>query len=171
MVNKLLSLLFLIFLLYSCSSSQKVIQQSSKKKIKSKTISKEPTLGDKIIWTAVSYKGVPYKYGGISKKGIDCSGLIYISFKKRNIQLPRTSRLMYSEGYPIRLNEVKRGDLLFFKTSSRSKGVNHVGLVTSAKKGNIQFIHSTSSKGVVVSYLKEKYWKNAFIRAKRVLDQ
>ena len=170
MAKKLLSVLFLTLFFYSCGSSQKILQKTVEKKPKSTTVSAEPTLADKIIWTAVSYKGVPYKYGGMSKKGIDCSGLIYVAFKKRNINLPRTSRLMYSKGYPITLNKVKRGDLLFFKTSRRSGGVNHVGLVTSAKKGSIQFIHSTSSKGVLVSYLKEKYWKNAFVKAKRVID-
>lgn len=173
MIKRLLFILLSSFLLISCGSASKVSQQRPIKKQAPKTkdtSKKEPTLADKVVWTAVSYKGIPYKFGGLNEDGMDCSGLIYVSFKKRDVHLPRTSRLMYSEGYPISLNEVKRGDLLFFKTSNKSGSVNHVGLVTSSKKGNIQFIHSTSSKGVLVSSLREKYWKRAFIKAKRVID-
>ncbi|SEB94566.1 Cell wall-associated hydrolase, NlpC family [Tenacibaculum sp. MAR_2009_124] len=170
MIKKLLSLLFFFSLLYSCGSSQKIVRQTPKKKTIKKTVSKKPSLADKVVWTAVSYKGIPYRYGGMNKNGMDCSGLIYVSFKKRNINLPRTSRLMYAEGFSIPLNKIKRGDLLFFNTSRRGRNVNHVGLVTSAKRGSIQFIHSTSSKGVLVSYLRENYWKRAFIKAKRVID-
>ena len=170
MAKKLLSVLLFSLFLYSCGSSQKVAQQTNKKKTVKTSTSDKPTLADKVVWTAVSYKGIPYRYGGMNENGMDCSGLIYVSFKKRNVNLPRTSRLMYSKGHPIPLSKVKRGDLLFFNTARRGRNVNHVGLVTSAKRGNIQFIHSTSSKGVLVSYLREKYWKRAFIKAKRVIN-
>ena len=76
---------------------------------------------------------------------------------------------MYLKGYSIPLKKVKRGDLLFFKTTRKRGKVNHVGLITSVKNGVIRFIHSTSSRGVLVSSLREKYWKRAFIKAKRVL--
>lgn len=155
--------------MYSCGSSKKISSKKPTKHHISKASKKKITTADKIVWTAVSFKGVPYKYGGTNKKGMDCSGLIYTSFKKRNISLPRTSKLMYLKGNPIPLNSVKRGDLLFFKTTRKRGKVNHVGLITSVKNGTIRFIHSTSSRGVLISSLREKYWKNAFIKAKRVL--
>ncbi len=169
MLKKILLFLLIIMSFYSCGSYQK-INENKNESIDSKIPNKAPSLVDKIVWTAVSFKGTPYKYGGTNNKGMDCSGLIFTSFKKRKILLPRSSRLMYTKGIHIKLNEAKRGDLLFFKTS-RKKTVNHVGLITSTEKGKIQFIHATSSKGVLVSYLSEKYWKRAFVGAKRVIHQ
>lgn len=177
----------------SCGSSVKVV--TSTKKVPSKTTSSSPStttttapntktptqippstpstskpkLADKVVWTAVTYKGAPYKYAGTTKAGMDCSGLVYTSFKTRGVKLPRTSALMYNKGIPIRLKNVKRGDLVFFKTSRKRSRVNHVGLVTSAENGDIKFIHSTTSRGVIVTSLSERYWKKAFVGAKRVL--
>ncbi|CAA0143167.1 C40 family peptidase [Tenacibaculum maritimum] len=159
MIKKIQLLFILLLTITSCSSSRSIVQVKQK----------EASIADKIVWTAVSYKGVPYKYAGSNRKGMDCSGLIYTSFKSRNIDLPRTSRQMYEKGYLVRLKEVKRGDLLFFKTTNKRGKVNHVGLVTSIKNSEIRFIHSTSSKGVIVSSLKESYWKKAFVKAKRLL--
>ncbi|CAA0146577.1 C40 family peptidase [Tenacibaculum maritimum] len=159
MIKKIQLLFILLLTITSCSSSRSIVQVKQK----------EASIADKIVWTAVSYKGVPYKYAGSNRKGMDCSGLIYTSFKSRNIDLPRTSRQMYEKGYLVRLKEVKRGDLLFFKTTNKRGKVNHVGLVTSIKNSEIRFIHSTSSKGVIVSSLKESYWKKAFVKAKRLI--
>lgn len=131
--------------------------------------SSKVTVADKIVWTAVTYKGVPYRFGGMTKRGMDCSGLIFTSFKQRNMPIARTSHQMYLQGENISLREVQRGDLLFFKTSRKRGKVNHVGLVTSVDNGDIRFIHSTTSRGVIVTSLHENYWKRAFIKAKRVL--
>ncbi|MCT4697833.1 C40 family peptidase [Tenacibaculum haliotis] len=171
MIKKSLFIVLLSFLMVSCGASKNVtVYKKPKKVIVKRTPSKgKPTIADKIVWTAVTYKGVPYKYGGITNRGMDCSGLIHTSFKQRKVQLPRTSRDMYTKGYVISLRQVQRGDLLFFKTSRKGRGVNHVGLVTSIKNGDIRFIHSTSSRGVIVTSLHENYWSRAFIKAKRVL--
>lgn len=174
MIKKLFILFLGAFLVTSCGSSRKVVKKTRKRiprfTKKSQNKNTQPTILDKVVWTAVSYKGVPYKYAGATRSGMDCSGLIYTSFKKRNIVLPRSSKLLYREGFPISLRQVKRGDLLFFKTSKkRRQSVNHVGLVTSAKNGDIRFIHSTVSKGVIVSSLHSKYWRNSFVNAKRIL--
>lgn len=170
MIKKILFILTLSFLMVSCGASKNVpsSRKPKPKKVTAKAKS-APSVADKIVWTAVSYKGVHYKYGGTTNKGMDCSGLIHISFKQRNVNLPRTSREMYTKGYEIPVRKVKRGDLLFFKTARKRGKVNHVGLVTSVKNGDIHFIHSTSSRGVIVTSLYNKYWKKAFIKAKRVL--
>lgn len=170
---KTLALFVLFSIMASCRSSRKVSMSkkrhySYRKKTRPSN-SKSVTLADKVVWTAVTYKGVPYKYGGTTTKGMDCSGLIHTSFKARKVALPRTSRQMFALGHDITLGEVRRGDLLFFKTIKNSDGINHVGLVTAVKKNDIKFIHATSSKGVIISSLKQYYWKKTFFAAKRVL--
>ncbi|MDX8554376.1 C40 family peptidase [Tenacibaculum sp. 1B UA] len=180
MIKKILFICIVSFLMISCGSSKNVsntYQTRTKKvaKVKKKThlattkSSSKVTVADKIVWTAVTYKGVPYRFGGMTKRGMDCSGLIFTSFKQRNMPIARTSHQMYLQGENISLREVQRGDLLFFKTSRKRGRVNHVGLVTSVDNGDIRFIHSTTSRGVIVTSLHENYWKRAFIKAKRVL--
>ncbi len=159
---KRILLLLLTITLISCGGSKKTVISSSKTKthVKSKTKS--------IIKTALGYKGTRYKFGGTSKKGMDCSGLVYTAFKKDNIVLPRTSKNMATQGKSISLKKVVPGDLLFFKTNKRKNAISHVGLVVTIK-GVIKFIHSSSSKGVIVSSLDEKYWRKCFAGARRVL--
>lgn len=164
MTKKILLFISLSLFVMSCSSSKKVANSSVKK---NKTTTKA-TLADKVVWTAMSYKGTPYKYNGTTKRGMDCSGLMYVSFKKRGIELPRSSSVMATKGKAVSLKSVRRGDLVFFKTGRRNR-ISHVGLVISNKGGNIKFVHSSTSKGVIVSSIREKYWKRAYRKAKRLL--
>ena len=76
---------------------------------------------------------------------------------------------MSKEGRKIKLNDVKKGDLLFFRTNKKNSRINHVGLVVDIHKNDIRFIHSTTSRGVIVSSIKEGYWNYAFVEARRVL--
>ncbi|NAS12816.1 C40 family peptidase [Poritiphilus flavus] len=124
---------------------------------------------DEIIRSALTYSGVRYKFGGTTRKGMDCSGLLYVSFGEHDIALPRVSHQMAQEGKRIRINQVTKGDLLFFKTSRRGRKINHVGLVVEVAGDDIRFIHSTSSRGVIVSSLREGFWNYAFVKATRVL--
>ena len=101
-------------------------------------------------------------------RGMDCSGLVYTSFKKENIALPRTSRAMAMQGRTTPLNKVKKGDLLFFSTGKKNR-INHVGIVTKVKNNQILFIHTSTKRGVVISSMQEKYYKNKFVIAKRIL--
>ncbi len=129
----------------------------------------ERSKADEIIGTALRFSGVRYKYGGTSKKGMDCSGLLYVSFQEHDVTLPRVSHNMAEEGKRIKVKNVTKGDLLFFKTGRRGKKINHVGMVVAVDGDDIKFIHATSSRGVIVSSLKEGYWNHAFIKATRVL--
>jgi len=124
---------------------------------------------DNIINTALTFSGTRYKYGGTTKKGMDCSGLLYVSFGEHDVQLPRVSYHMAEKGKRIRINKVEKGDLLFFKTKKRATRINHVGMVVSIDDDEIKFIHASSSRGVIVSSLREGYWNNAFVKATRVL--
>ncbi len=159
MMKKIFFLLILSLVFTACSSSKQIA--SSVKKPKTKT--------ERIVANALQYQGVHYKFGGTTKKGMDCSGLVYVAFGMENIQLPRISRNMAKKGRKIPLRKVKKGDLVFFKINRRSNKINHVGLVTSIKNGQIYFIHSTSSRGVIVSSLSEKYWKKNFVKATTIL--
>ncbi|PIF01006.1 MAG: hydrolase [Maribacter sp.] len=124
---------------------------------------------DKIINTALTFSGVRYKYGGTTKEGVDCSGLLYVAFRKNHVALPRVSSAMANQGRRIRINQVEKGDLLFFKTSRKGKKINHVGLVVAVDNDDIKFIHASTSRGVIVSSLREGYWNYAFVKATRVL--
>ena len=122
----------------------------------------------KISKNAKEFLGTRYKYGGTTKKGMDCSGLIYTSFQKENIPIPRTSRGMSLLGERLFLKEVGIGDLLFFETNKNRKVINHVGLVINTAPNDIFFIHSTTSRGVIISSLNQEYWQSHFVMARRI---
>lgn len=103
------------------------------------------------------------------RKGMDCSGLLYVSFGEHDIQLPRTSASMAQKGKKIRVKDVEKGDLLFFKTSKGAKRINHVGMVVKVEKDEIKFIHASTSRGVTISSLREGFWNQAFVMATRIL--
>lgn len=125
------------------------------------------SFANKVIRKALSFKGTKYKYGGTTKSGMDCSGLMYASFKSANINLPRTSFEQSKKGIRIPKYKITKGDLVFFKTSKKNR-INHVGLVVSNEDGVTKFVHSSSSRGVMISSLKEGYWSNAYAEARRV---
>jgi len=166
-MKKLLFILLLITSFSSCKSSKSI--KKDKNKVVEKVESEPLTKADSIIGYAKKFEGVRYKYGGTTKKGMDCSGLIYTAFKSEDIPLPRTTKDLAITGDWIDLKDVKRGDLLFFATKKNSRKVNHVGIVTSSQIGRVKFIHSTTSNGVITSELSERYWYFAFVQARRVL--
>lgn len=122
-----------------------------------------------IIDHAMQFLGTKYKYGGTTPEGMDCSGLVYTAFLAQQIALPRSSRDMALLGEELDLGQVKTGDLLFFKTDRRKKVINHVGLVVELEGDQIFFIHSSTSRGVIVSALNENYWRDHFVMARRIL--
>lgn len=167
-MKPLYSLFILLIVLMSCKSTKHTTVITKKKDVP--VVSKTKTnLADAVVSNAKDYNGVKYQYGGTTRRGMDCSGLVYVSFKKEDIHLPRISRDMAKKGHEINLKKVSKGDLLFFKTNKSRNVINHVGLVTKSRKGEIEFIHATSSRGVITSSLDEKYWHRAFVKAKRIL--
>lgn len=108
------------------------------------------------------WKGVRYRMGGLSKKGIDCSGFVYITFvSKFGVRLPRTTKQQSMVGEPVKRSELKTGDLIFFKTSLF---VRHVGIYL--EKG--KFLHASKKRGVMISRLSNDYWNSRYWKAKRV---
>lgn len=152
----------------SVSAKKERSPRTEPREVPSKPVTKR-TKADDIISTALQFSGVRYKYGGTSRKGMDCSGLLYVAFGENDIKLPRVSYHMAEEGRRINLREVDKGDLLFFRTTKGAKRINHVGMVVAVENNEIKFIHSSSSRGVIVSSLREGYWNSAFVRATRVL--
>ncbi|QAV25267.1 peptidase P60 [Neobacillus thermocopriae] len=118
---------------------------------------------NKLIAEAHKVIGTPYRAGGTTPKGFDCSGFVGYTYKKVGVSLPRSSSAMYTKGRPVSLNQLAPGDLLFFKTS-KHKGISHVAIYI----GNGRMIHATSSKGVKVDSIHQSYWKQRFVGAKRL---
>jgi cell wall-associated NlpC family hydrolase len=169
-MKQLLPILLLVFLISSCKSKK---SYSNKKRqthtVKVNANAKTSREAENIVKYAKKFNGTRYKYGGTTKRGMDCSGLIYTSFRDNNVSVPRTTSDLKNHGSWIDLKEVNVGDLVFFATRKNSRKVNHVGIVTNVRTGNVEFIHASSSRGVMVSSLAEKYWYFAFVQARRVL--
>lgn len=193
-MKKLLPFLLLVFFLVSCGSTKntgkvpeiisgkEMAKTKPYKKVKSKSKitaneekveekieeEKPKEIRENIIDYAKTFQGTRYKFGGTNEAGMDCSGLVYTSFKKENITLPRISRDMAKEGVLISFKDIEEGDLVFFKTS-RKNTITHVGLVVEARRGKVMFIHSTTHAGVIISSLEEDYWKKAFVEVRRII--
>ncbi|WP_226391115.1 C40 family peptidase [Penaeicola halotolerans] len=123
-----------------------------------------------VISTAKSFTGTPYRYGGTTRAGMDCSGLILQSYSRAGIQLPRTSDAQSKSGKKVSIAELKTGDLVFFATGKRRRQVTHAGIVTDARsRGNIRFIHASTSLGVIEDNIMSDYWRPKFVRARRII--
>ena len=124
---------------------------------------------DQLIKTASDNIGTRYRSGGTSKEGFDCSGLMCNTFGTFDIKLPRSSLEQSSFGTKINIEDAQKGDLIFFRTNGRSQ-INHVGMVVEVIDGEIKFIHSSVSSGVIISSTKEKYYEKNFTQINRVLQ-
>lgn len=168
-----LSILFSVLFLISCGGSKSSKGSTSKKTTTKSTSSSSSSSsskkGDNVVKIARSYIGTKYKYGGITKKGIDCSGLSYNVYKEIGITLPRTSSAQSGVGKRVYIGEVVKGDLIFFGASPGSKRITHIGIVSYSNKGTVKMIHASSSKGVREDAVDGHYWKQRYIRASRPL--
>ena len=119
-----------------------------------------------IVTTARAYSGTPYKFGGTTRNGMDCSGLVTVAFNAANLKLPRVSADMANVGKEVKVKDLRVGDLLFFITGKEDR-ISHVGIVTDIKaKDNILFIHAADS-GVKEDNLFTKYYQKTFVKATR----
>jgi cell wall-associated NlpC family hydrolase len=123
---------------------------------------------DTIIQTARSYTGTPYKWGGVNRSGMDCSGLLYVSFKSGDVNIPRVSRDQAKVGDKVRFGQLQKGDVVFFAMGKRRRKITHAGLVTEVRgKNDVRFIHASSSVGVVEANIYTDYYTKKFRKARR----
>ena len=109
-----------------------------------------------------TWENVGYRHGGMSKNGVDCSGFVLVTFRDRfGVTLPRSTSQMATEGTEIRQRDLIAGDLVFFKTGTFTK---HVGIYLEKRK----FLHASTTVGVTISSLDNKYWKKCFWQARRI---
>jgi probable lipoprotein NlpC len=124
----------------------------------------------KVLSAAGKYEKTPYRYGGVDRNGLDCSGLVYLSFRDAlAVSVPRTTTSLYAWAEKISTDKAQPGDLFFFKTDNTGK-ISHVGIFV----GGNRFIHSASEgpvTGVMYSGLDEKYWGRTFAGAGRALPE
>ncbi len=161
-MKKILIFLLLTAVFTSCKSTSTAVSNKGTKR-------ENKHIVNHLIENATDNIGVKYKAGGTTKSGFDCSGLVFTSFESENIKLPRSSYEQSKVGKIINIDDAQKGDLIFFKTN-KSRQINHVGLITEVKSDEIKFIHSSTSKGVIISSTKEPYYKNSFAQINRVVD-
>lgn len=129
--------------------------------------------GEVIVKTAMQYLGVPYRSGKSSPKGFDCSGFTSYVYKQFSIALNRDSRSQYTQGTPIKkIADLRAGDLVFWKGSSKKGGIGHVGIVTEVSKttGSFKFVHAATHGGIRVSDSREAYYISRYVGARRILS-
>jgi murein DD-endopeptidase / murein LD-carboxypeptidase len=126
-------------------------------------------LGEQVVNKGMQFQGVPYRTGGTTTSGMDCSGFVIASFADYDVKLPRTSAEMSKTGTEIEPYQAQKGDLIFFKTNG-SRVINHVGIVAEVLNDGLKFIHSSTSKGVIISTTSEGYYKTAFAKINRVIE-
>lgn len=120
--------------------------------------------GEEVASYGKEFLGVPYKFGGTTPdSGFDCSGYLTYVFNKFNISLPRTAADQFQAGEKINTKDLVVGDLVFFTTYK--SGASHAGIFV----GDNKFIHASSSRGIMISSLDERYWKTRYLGARRFI--
>jgi hypothetical protein len=134
------------------------------------SVDKNILLRDSLEHFGKGFLGVPYVYGGTSSKGFDCSGFVYYVYQEFGIKVPRTSAQFADFGKEVPIETVKKGDILVFLSPTRDV-IGHIGIVTSPKGMESEFIHASSSKEnkVMISSLKQPSYTRRFVKAVTVL--
>jgi cell wall-associated NlpC family hydrolase len=158
LVVKFMILSATLAILASCSSAPRY--RSAKEQVNPSDFE-----GDQVVQEANKFVGVPYRNGGTTSTGLDCSGLVVVVYEKFGIAMPRTSHEQAKFGAQVDRSGLEPGDLVFFRTSGSTK-ISHVGIYS----GDGEFIHaSTRSKRVKYDRLDNRYFKKRYATARRVL--
>jgi len=162
-IIRILSLAITVLGLAACGSNPPAPASESATQAASRPVITSPhtTAGQRAAAIALDQVGVPYRYGGTTPGGFDCSGLVQYSYKRAGVAVPRTTGQLWSAMSPVGRHELRAGDLLFFKIEGK---MSHVGLYL----GEQRFVHAPQSgRKVSVESLNSPFYKAAFIRAGR----
>lgn len=151
-------LCILLVLLWISACSHRVVQVDEQPPVRP-----VPQIEKQLRHAAAQWARTPHRLGGMDHSGIDCSGLVKVLYRDIfNWYLPRTSRQQAKQGVAVQPKQLTAGDLIFFKPPDKG---SHVGIYLS--RG--QFLHVSTRRGVMISDLTEKYWRNSYWKARRIL--
>ena len=154
----------LLMFLVGCSSSPRYSSggTSAQKLSSGVDFDNQSEVRKRLIKQYKRWKGTPYRYGGTSLSGVDCSAYVQNTFRsKLGYKIPRTTRTQIKKGHSVKKSRLRIGDIVFFKTGRSSL---HNGIYL----GKSQFMHASSSKGVVISSLNNSYWQNTYLTSRRI---
>lgn len=161
-ISRFIILIGISFLLVSCGSlkEKSALKQDSRPAVNKSTDNNHIK---RVLYSQFDeWQGVRYQRGGLSQRGIDCSGFVHLTFKSKfGMHLPRTAIMQSVAGREIGKSDLKAGDLVFFKTGLASK---HVGIYLEKNK----FLHASEKKGVTISRLDHVYWQSNYWKAVRI---
>jgi len=170
---KSIVVLFLLASLPSHSEARNYTQQSTIPPFLLNTLSMMFNMSGKvklranIIDYATKYVGTPYRSGGMKPGGFDCSGFVRYVYAEYGFDLEHSSRGLSSKGEPVKREDAKPGDLVFFAAGGR---VHHVGIVYSNYGNDLKIIHSCNSKGVSIDSVNSSaYWSGRLYSIRRVI--
>jgi len=163
------SFLITFFMLCSLISWSQQLVGDSVPKVDSTKRNPPNDKAEALINYAKTFLGVPYRYGGTTPSGFDCSGFINYVFRNFGFSLVRTSYGLAELGQTVSLSEIQPGDLMFFKGSNaNSSSVGHVALVIEVANGDIRFIHSAGNAVKIDSFRKSRYYIQRYVKTKRL---
>jgi cell wall-associated NlpC family hydrolase len=155
-ISRFLFVPIVLLALYGCASTPS--SSSAPARLKA-----SDTVASRAADTAVSMLGKPYKYGGNTPTGFDCSGLVYYSYSRVGIEVSRDTHTLKTQTSLTRVSDLRRGDLLFFDQEGQKS--SHVGIFI----GDGRFVHAPSTGGKVrTEKLDANYWHKHFVEARRV---
>lgn len=143
-------------------NANEALQQASQDQFEA--LVRNVDIKSKIMSQYASWKGVRYRLGGDTRRGIDCSAFVQRTFREQfGLDLPRSTADQKFSGRSITKNKLRAGDLVLFHTGSTGR---HIGIYL----GNNDFVHASTSNGVMISNLNDNYWKARYREARRVLN-
>lgn len=171
-IKNISSLLIACLLLAACGNNKKITktEEPSKATVKKLQVKYAAMLGvdesridnEKLYIFIDEWYGVPYKYGGKSKAGVDCSGFTCILYKEAlNRQIQGSAAGLYEMCKAVKKDDLEEGDLVFFKINSNK--ISHVGVYLQ----NNKFVHASTKRGIIINDLDEPYYKKYFFKGGR----